>query len=146
MNFNLIFKNITIRQITFLITFFVTLICVISVVLLFISGAKINIFSICLFAVFIFIINFILIRLLLEQYIFRRIKLIYKIINENKKDQIGEDLKKFHEKSISDVNSNVVEWATNTKNEIATLKSLEEYRKNYVGNISHELKTPIFSI
>ncbi len=146
MNFNLIFKNITIRQITFLITFFVTLICVISVVLLFISGAKINIFSICLFAVFIFIINFILIRLLLEQYIFRRIKLIYKIINENKKDQIGGDLKKFHEKSISDVNSNVVEWATNTKNEIATLKSLEEYRKNYVGNISHELKTPIFSI
>ena len=40
----------------------------------------------------------------------------------------------------------VIEWAESTKKEIATLKSLEEYRKNYVGNISHELKTPIFSI
>jgi two-component system phosphate regulon sensor histidine kinase PhoR len=114
--------------------------------MLYIASIKINLIIIGLYTVSIFLINFILIRLLLEQYVFRRIKLIYKIINENKKEQIGDELKKFHEKSISDVNTNVVEWANNTKKEIATLKSLEEYRKNYVGNISHELKTPIFSI
>ncbi|MFZ1703364.1 MAG: ATP-binding protein [Saprospiraceae bacterium] len=82
----------------------------------------------------------------MEQYVFRKIKLIYKIINDNKKEHIGKDLEEFHKKSISDVNVSVVEWATNTKKEIADLKTLEEYRKNYVGNISHELKTPIFSI
>lgn len=40
----------------------------------------------------------------------------------------------------------MIEWTRDTQQEIESLKSLEEYRKSYVGNISHELKTPIFSI
>ena len=52
----------------------------------------------------------------------------------------------FNKKSLSDVNEKVMQWATSAKKEIADLKTLEQYRKNYVGNISHELKTPIFAI
>jgi two-component system phosphate regulon sensor histidine kinase PhoR len=66
--------------------------------------------------------------------------LIYKLIYEAKKDKFAEDISK---ESLEDVNTKVMEWAETTKKELATLKSLEEYRKNYVGNISHELKTPI---
>lgn len=146
MSFNYIFKNITIRQVTFLITFFVTLACVTSLVIFLFVTKKPNIWAIFLFSTVLFGINFFMIRILLEQYVFRKIKLIYKIINDNKKEQIGQELSKFHQKSIADVNKNVVEWATSTKKEIAALKTLEEYRKNYVGNISHELKTPIFTI
>ena len=146
MNFNTIFKNITIRQVTFLITFFVTLTCVASLVLFVFIFHDPSIWTIFLFTTILLGINFFLIRILLEQYVFRRIKLIYKIINDNKKEQLGQELSKFHQISIADVNKNVMEWATNTKKEIAALKNLEEYRKNYVGNISHELKTPIFSI
>lgn len=65
------------------------------------------------------------------------------MIYEAKKDKYADDITK---ESLEDVNTKVMEWAENTKKELATLKSLEEYRKNYVGNISHELKTPIFSI
>jgi two-component system phosphate regulon sensor histidine kinase PhoR len=132
--------------VTFLITFFVTLVSAIAMVIFVFASQNTRTWSFFLFTAILFFINFFLIRLMLEQYVFRRIKLIYKIINDNKKEQIGKGLTKFHEKSIADVNANVVEWATSTKKEIAALKSLEEYRKNYVGNISHELKTPIFTV
>lgn len=69
--------------------------------------------------------------------------MIYKLIYDSKKDKTSRDISK---ESLEDVNKQVMEWAESTQKEIATLKSLEEYRKNYVGNIAHELKTPIFSI
>jgi two-component system phosphate regulon sensor histidine kinase PhoR len=40
----------------------------------------------------------------------------------------------------------VEEWAQNKLQEIERLKELERYRKDFVGNVSHELKTPIFNI
>ncbi|MBK8627399.1 MAG: sensor histidine kinase [Saprospiraceae bacterium] len=88
-------------------------------------------------------INFMVVRFFLEKYVFRKVKLIYKLIYDSKKDKTSQDIS---QESLEDVNMKVMEWAVNTKKEIASLKSLEEYRKNYVGNISHELKTPIFSI
>jgi len=48
--------------------------------------------------------------------------------------------------SFDKIEDEVTEWANTTRDEIKSLKSLETYRKNYVGNISHELKTPIFAI
>ena len=87
--------------------------------------------------------NFIIVRYFLENFVFRKIKLIYKLIYDSKKDKPTQDMSQV---SLEDVNAKVMEGAKRTKKEIATLKSLEEYRKNYVGNISHELKTPIFSI
>ena len=44
------------------------------------------------------------------------------------------------------MNDSVVEWAQNTEDEINSLKSLENYRKKFFGDVSHELKTPLFSI
>ena len=38
------------------------------------------------------------------------------------------------------------EWAKTQLKEIERLKELEKYRKDFVGNVSHELKTPIFNI
>ncbi len=48
--------------------------------------------------------------------------------------------------SLDKVSTEMAKFAFKTKEEIANLKSLSDYRKDYVGNISHELKTPIFSI
>ena len=47
---------------------------------------------------------------------------------------------------LDDVEEEVAEWAASQENQIQTLRTLEEYRKKYLGNVSHELKTPIFSI
>ena len=47
---------------------------------------------------------------------------------------------------LSNVKFEVEEWAKNQLKEIERLKELERYRKDFVGNVSHELKTPIFNI
>lgn len=133
-------KNITIRQITILITVIVS---VVNIILIFFFSEWFNFIGILLLVIPVIVINFLIVRFFIERYVFRKVKLIYKLIYEAKKDKYADDITK---ESLEDVNTKVMEWAENTKKELATLKSLEEYRKNYVGNISHELKTPIFSI
>jgi two-component system phosphate regulon sensor histidine kinase PhoR len=47
---------------------------------------------------------------------------------------------------IDNLNQEIVAWADDRKNEIERLSKLEVYRKEFLGNVSHELKTPIFNI
>src|SRR5262249_5547997 len=47
---------------------------------------------------------------------------------------------------ISDVNNEVMRWENERDEEIAQLKKLETFRREFLGNVSHELKTPIFNI
>ena len=133
-------KNITIRQITILITVIVS---VVNIILIFFFSEWFSFIGVLILVIPVIVINFLIVRFFIERYVFRKVKLIYKLIYEAKKDKYADDISK---ESLEDVNTKVMEWAENTKKELATLKSLEEYRKNYVGNISHELKTPIFSI
>jgi two-component system phosphate regulon sensor histidine kinase PhoR len=47
---------------------------------------------------------------------------------------------------IHKVNEEVTEWAQDRRQEIEELKKLEAYRREFLGNVSHELKTPLFNI
>jgi len=47
---------------------------------------------------------------------------------------------------IEEVNLKVLDWSKSRTKEIAQLKQMEKYRKEFLGNVSHELKTPIFNI
>ena len=47
---------------------------------------------------------------------------------------------------ITEVNEDVAKWAKDRTREIALLKANEKYRKEFLGNVSHELKTPLFNI
>jgi len=49
-------------------------------------------------------------------------------------------------KLVNDVNQEMLSFASNQTREIDRLKEMEKYRKEYLGNVSHELKTPIFNI
>ncbi len=81
-----------------------------------------------------------------EEFIYRRVKLIYKIINDLKtgKDVLKEKMEKTN--ILDDVQEQVIEFSMNKSAEIEELKKLEKYRKEFLGNVSHELKTPIFNI
>lgn len=92
-----------------------------------------------------FILTYALIRFHVEKFIFRKIKLIYKVIS-NTKDSLKDRSLSATYTTLEDVNDKAVEWAMSTEKEISTLKSLENYRKQYLGDVSHELKTPLFSI
>ena len=91
--------------------------------------------------------SFFLVLFILNRYINHKIKPIYKTIREvpvsGKKNKLIETISTTN---IADVQKEVEEWAKNQTQEITRLKDLERYRKEFVGNVSHELKTPIFNI
>jgi len=62
-----------------------------------------------------------------------------------KTDKPATDVK-YSGNEIDNLNLEIVAWADDRKNEIERLKKLEVYRKEFLGNVSHELKTPIFNI
>jgi two-component system phosphate regulon sensor histidine kinase PhoR len=47
---------------------------------------------------------------------------------------------------VDDLNQEVKIWADNQTEEINKLREIEKFRKDFLGNVSHELKTPIFNI
>ncbi len=83
----------------------------------------------------------------LEKFIYQKIRLIYKTIY-NLKRQKGEKIenREFETNTIESINQEVLEWGENKKLEIEQLKKNERYRRDFLGNIYHELKTPIFNI
>lgn len=83
----------------------------------------------------------------LERFIYRRIKLVYKNIHRLKKSpSIAPGKIDMSANIITDVETQVKEWTEEQKQEIEELKKMEVYRREFLGNVSHELKTPIFNL
>lgn len=95
-----------------------------------------------------FVGSYALIKYTLEKFIYRKIKLIYKFIYQTKASKREETYYKYilPQKSIDEVRDDVEKWATQRHEEIETLKSNEAYRREFLQNLSHEFKTPIFAI
>jgi two-component system, OmpR family, phosphate regulon sensor histidine kinase PhoR len=83
-------------------------------------------------------------KFVLEKYIYEKIRPIYKTILSQKNPK-GKKVK-YEIDSINNVNQQVIQWAEDKTKEIDELKKLEAYRREFLGNVSHELKTPIFNI
>ena len=83
----------------------------------------------------------------LTRFIYRKIKVIYKAIHRLKrpKNDNGSSID-LRNHIIDEVEKEVLDWAKSQKKEMDNLKEMEAYRRNFLGNISHELKTPIFNI
>src|SRR6218665_1094434 len=92
--------------------------------------------------------SFGLILYTLQNFIYRKIKLIYKLIYQTKATKREEFYYNniLPQKSIDEVREDVEAWARQKKNEIETLQQNEAFRKEFLQNLSHELKTPIFAI
>ncbi len=91
----------------------------------------------------IFLISFIVIQYRIQNFLFKRFKELYQYL-----DML--DLSQINKSSVStDMDSlikNIEDFAKDKKIEIEALKLKEQYRKEFIGNVAHELKTPIFTI
>ncbi len=99
---------------------------------------------ICLFfAVSIATFSFFVIQYRVERFIYRRVKKIYDDVSllestSFRNQPITTDMATLTEQ--------VKKFATDKKLEIETLRVREEYRREFLGNVSHELKTPLFTV
>jgi two-component system phosphate regulon sensor histidine kinase PhoR len=101
--------------------------------------------SLLLFAV-VFVLSYFFIFNTLQVFIYRKIKLIYKSIHNlklGKDSAFGEHLS---DDPVTDVENEVRDWAVLKKKEVDELKRMEQFRKEFLANVSHELKTPLFSL
>ncbi len=93
-----------------------------------------------------FLFSFGIFYVLIKQFIDDRLKILYRSIRKGK---IGSETKpKFtlSDDSIAKAEEDVQVWTEARINEIDRLKGQEEFRREFLGNLAHELKTPIFSI
>jgi two-component system phosphate regulon sensor histidine kinase PhoR len=96
-----------------------------------------------LFAIFIGVFSFFVIQYRVEHFIYKRVKKIYDDVSlldaaTLRNQPITTDM--------ATLTREVKKFATDKKLEIETLKVREEYRREFLGNVSHELKTPLFTV
>lgn len=96
-----------------------------------------------LFSLIVFFVTLFLFRFILVRFIYNKIKIIYKTIGKPLKFQ--SEVKEGSSNMMKSVERDVAEWAINKNKQIRELRKMEQYRKEFVGNVSHELKTPIFN-
>lgn len=93
--------------------------------------------------VLIYITSFVTLQIRIEKFIYKRIKKIY------------DDVALLESSTLSTypittdmrtLTAEIEKFAKDKKIEIDTLKIREEYRKDFLGNVSHELKTPLFTV
>ncbi|MFK7756334.1 MAG: sensor histidine kinase [Flavobacteriales bacterium] len=89
-----------------------------------------------------FVVNF-----SLEKFLNNKVKLIYKTINNFRRGGDQSKLKiEMGTDVLSEVNSDVQAWSKDKLGRIEFLQNQENFRKEFIGNLAHELKTPVFSI
>jgi|TARA_B100000780_G_scaffold150270_1_gene105006 two-component system phosphate regulon sensor histidine kinase PhoR len=121
----------------FKISVFISLILVIYALICYLLFPLLNvIISSFLFFTF----SFITIYYIIKYQFYQRIKVIYKNIYKFKGTSNINDL------NLDNADKEAQEWADQKEEELAVLQKDENYRREFIGNVSHELKTPIFNI
>ncbi|WKW47074.1 ATP-binding protein [Myroides sp. JBRI-B21084] len=104
---------------------------------------NINVLFTAIFVLVFFCFSFFVLQYRVERFIYRRIQKIYKevsILDESvlRNQPITTDMQTL----MYEVNK----FASEKKIEIELLKVQEEYRREFIGNVAHELKTPLFTV
>jgi two-component system, OmpR family, phosphate regulon sensor histidine kinase PhoR len=99
------------------------------------------------FVIVVFIVNYFVFKHYLSVYVQRKIKLIYKTIRVEKLQPVEKkkQINSFRN-VLEEVETEVAAWVEEQKQEMEKQKIWAEYRRNFMGDVSHELKTPIFNI
>ncbi|MFT6050152.1 MAG: two-component system phosphate regulon sensor histidine kinase PhoR [Patiriisocius sp.] len=95
------------------------------------------------FALFSFLFSFFVIQQRVEKFIYRKINNLYKELTILDATSFGREQ---ITTNMATLTSQVRRFAQHKKLEIEALKIRESYRKEFLGNVSHELKTPLFTV
>ncbi|MGD1945820.1 MAG: sensor histidine kinase [Croceivirga sp.] len=96
-----------------------------------------------LFLVLSFLLSFLVLQARVERFIYRRVKKIYDDVSLLESSSFSSKPITTDMKTLTE---EIEKFAQDKKIEIDTLKIREEYRRDFLGNVSHELKTPLFTV
>jgi len=134
------------RQFALLMAFLLSILVIGIVVLVeVISGVDISILAILIASVICFGVGYVIIYYLLERLITSKIRLLFRIIH-NQKISKGDFAIEMSDDVLEKSEREVMNWKDLKQEEIEKLKEQEEFRREFLGNLAHELRTPIFSI
>src|SRR3978361_1133965 len=111
----------------------------------FVGGAAVFFYSGGIWPTLIFftafsLVAYIFIYFMIQRFVYRKIKIIYKLIYQTKASKREEFYYKniLPQKSIEEVSADVEAWAVQRKEEIEVLRKNEDFRKEFLLNLSHE--------
>ncbi|NND77206.1 MAG: sensor histidine kinase [Flavobacteriales bacterium] len=134
------------RKIALFLAFLLSLVGVlisVTVIYLF-NGSQKWIFVIS--GLILFVSFFLIIYSVFKRFIHKRINILYRTIHNLKLSSASNIDLEMSEDVFSKVDSDVKDWAAEKIDEIRTLKEQDNFRKEFIGNLAHELKTPLFNI
>jgi two-component system phosphate regulon sensor histidine kinase PhoR len=99
-----------------------------------------------LISVFISITNYSIFSFLFKRFILNRLNLIVKNVYSTNDERASKLASKSSDDLLDDMELEIEQWESEKIKEIDKLKEQEAFRREFLGNLSHELKTPIFSI
>ena len=109
----------------------------------FLSSEEKKLLSILVFFPAIFIISFFIIQFRTERFIYNRIKKIYDEVSILNDDEF---IRASTTTDIDSLSNSVKNYVQGKRIEIKNLTERDSFRKDFLGNVSHELKTPLFTV
>jgi len=109
----------------------------------FLSSEEKKLLSILVFFSAIFIISFFIIQFRTERFIYNRIKKIYDEVSILNDDEF---IRASTTSDIDSLSNSVKNYVQGKRIEIKNLTERDSFRKDFLGNVSHELKTPLFTV
>lgn len=93
-----------------------------------------------------FFISYGIIYFFIERFLYHKVKIIFKTIHSLRSSADGKPKILMSQDLLHDINSEVADWADEKIKEVKELRSAENFRREFIGNLAHELKTPLFNI
>ncbi len=92
------------------------------------------------------LVSFFVSRFFTWQFVLYRLKPLYRMITERSVSTAEMNADFANRDIIEGMGDELAQWAEKKSEEIVHLKAMENYRKEFMGNVSHELKTPLFTL
>ena len=96
-----------------------------------------------IFMLLVFVTSFIITQYRAKRFIYNRIKKIYDEVSILNEDEFS---KEYATTDIDALSKSVQEYVQGKRIEIKNLTERDSFRKDFLGNVAHELKTPLFTV
>lgn len=139
-------RSISTKQVALLVALLVAVAAALLTAAAFAWGPTIGPWWPLLLGLVLFVITYAAVLFGIERFVHGRIKALYRTVHDLRRGDREASRPDLKGDVLGQVNAEVRAWASERRSEIAELEAREQFRREFIGNLAHELKTPIFNI